>query len=173
MRLKSYCLLMREKLKYTSDASTPAEADEALRRQAAERLVDHLEIATSLVGHCEMMAGKPTGDRLKPVFAAAQLMRANAVIAEALANFVRIERRRRSIIERIQPLDPKKAELNSHLRQKKNICRRGGETLQTAGRGRRTIDPGAPGRRERGGPRGEPPEKSRGKSREIAQGRSR
>jgi hypothetical protein len=30
-----------------------------------------------------------------------------------------IERRRRSIVERIQPPDPRKAELNSHLQQRK------------------------------------------------------
>lgn len=110
---------MREKEKYTSDASTPAEADEALRRLAAERLADHLEIGISLAGHCEMLAGKTKGDRLGPVYAAARLMRANAAVAEALANVAQIERRRRSIVERIQPPDPKKAELNSRLQQEK------------------------------------------------------
>jgi hypothetical protein len=110
---------MREKEKYTSGASAPDEADEALRRRAAERLADHLEIGISLAGHCEMMAGKTTGDRLKPVFAAAQLMRANAVVAEALVNVGQIERRRRSIVERVQTVDSKKAELNSHLQEEK------------------------------------------------------
>ena len=113
---------MREKEKYTSDASTPAEADEALRRLAAERLADHLEIGISLAGHCEMLAGKTKGDRLGPVYAAARLMRANAAVAEALANVAQIERRRRSIVERIQPPDPKKAELNSRLQEEKSAA---------------------------------------------------
>jgi hypothetical protein len=113
---------MREKEKYTSDASTPAEADEALRRLAAERLADHLEIGISLAGHCEMLAGKTKGDRLGPVYAAARLMRANAAVAEALANVAQIERRRRSIVERVQTPDPKKAELNSRLQEEKSAA---------------------------------------------------
>jgi uncharacterized membrane protein YccC len=128
---------MREKLKCTADASTPAEADEALRRLAAERLADHLEIGISLAGHCEMLAGKTKGDRLGPVYAAARLMHANAAVAEALANLARIERRRRSIVERIQPPDRKMAELNSHLQQEKisaeqeaKLCRRLDEVVE-------------------------------------------
>ena len=116
---------MREKEKFTSDASTPPEADEALRRLAAERLADHLEIGISLAEHCEMLAGKTKGDRLGPVYAAARLMRANAAVAEALANVAQIERRRRSIVERIQPPDPKKAELNSRLQQEKISAEQG------------------------------------------------
>jgi hypothetical protein len=113
---------MREKYKYASDASTPAEADEVLRRLAAERLADHLEIGISLAGHCEMLAGKTKGDRLGPVYAAARLMQANAAVAEALVNVAQIERRRRSIVERIQPLEPKKADLNSHFQEKKSTA---------------------------------------------------
>ena len=54
-----------------------------------------------------------------PLYAAARLMQANARIAEALANVAQVERRRRSIHERIQAPDPKQAELNSHLQKEK------------------------------------------------------
>lgn len=115
---------MRDKEKYAADAGTASEpaSDEELRRLAVSRLADHLEIGISLAGHCEMLAGKTTGDRLGPVYAAARLMRANAAVAEALANLAQIERRRRSIVERIQSPDPKQAELNSRLQQEKSAA---------------------------------------------------
>jgi uncharacterized membrane protein YccC len=94
-----------------------ARSDEELRRLAAERLAEHLEMGVSLVARCEHFAELPRGDRLGPLYAAARLMRANAFVAQALANVVQVERRKRSIIERIQPPDPKIAELNANLQR--------------------------------------------------------
>ncbi len=121
---------MREKDRNTSNTSTPAEAEEDLRRRAVERLGDHLEIGISLAEHCEMLAGKLKGDRLGPVYAAARLMRANAAVAEALATLAQIERRRRSIVERIQTPNPKKAELNSRLQEEKSMAEDGLKRIQ-------------------------------------------
>jgi hypothetical protein len=73
----------------------------------------------SLAQLCEDLANKVKGDRLGPIYAAARVMRANAAVAEVLATVGGIERRRRSIVERIQPSDPKKAQLNSLLQKRK------------------------------------------------------
>ena len=93
--------------------------DDELRRIAAERLAEHLEIGASLVARCEHLAGLSKGDRTGPLYAAARLMRADAEIARALATMVGVERRSKSIIERVQPVDPKKAELNSTFQKQK------------------------------------------------------
>ena len=95
-----------------------ARSDEELRRLAAERLSEHLEMGASLVARAEHLAELPKGDRLGPLYAAARLMRANALVAQTLANVVQVERRRRSIVEHIQPPDPKVAELNARLQKK-------------------------------------------------------
>jgi hypothetical protein len=95
-------------------------SDEELRRLAVARLAEHLDVGSSLVLRCEELAMSKHGDRLGPIYAAARLMRANAKIAEALANVAQVERRRRSIIERIQMANPKKAELNCDLEDEKN-----------------------------------------------------
>jgi hypothetical protein len=99
-------------------ASTDAPAssrtdDEDFRRYAVARLADHLEVGVSLAQRCEQLAGVANGDRVAPITAAARLMNANARIAEALATMAQLERRRRSIVERIQPVENKNAELNS------------------------------------------------------------
>lgn len=91
--------------------------DDELRRLAAERLAEHLDIGASLVARCEHLAELPKGDRLGPIYAAARLMRAQALVAQALANVVQVERRQRSIVERIQSPDPKQAELNSKIKK--------------------------------------------------------
>jgi hypothetical protein len=118
-------------------------SDEELRRLAAERLTEHLEMGASLVARCEHLAELPRGDRLGPLYAAARLMRANAFVAQALANVVQVERRKRSIIERIQPPDPKTAELNARLQKqemdsesKLKIWRRMNEIVEQAVRAR-------------------------------------
>jgi len=90
-----------------------------VQQYAVGKLAAHLEIGVTLAHHCEIQAGKAKGDRLGPVYAAARLMRANAAVAEALATVGGIERRRRSIVERIQTPDPKKAQLNSGLQKEK------------------------------------------------------
>ena len=90
-----------------------------VRQYAVDKLAAHLDVGVTLAMHCEMLAGKTKGDRLGPVYAAARLMRANAAVAEALATVGGIERRRRSIVERIQSPDPRAAELNSGLQKEK------------------------------------------------------
>jgi hypothetical protein len=102
----------------SSDApASPRPDDEDLRRYAVARLADHLEVGVSLAQRCEHLAAIPKGDRIAPVIAAARLMNASAAVAEALGTLALVERRRRSIVERIQPPDPKQAELNSRLHQ--------------------------------------------------------
>jgi hypothetical protein len=92
-----------------------AKSDEELRRMAVARLAEHLDIGSSLVTRCEELAQVHRGDRLGPLYAAARLMNANARVALALAQVGQVESRRRSIVERIQPPDPKIAELNSRF----------------------------------------------------------
>src|SRR6185295_17862881 len=74
-----------------------------------ERLAEHLRIGAALVERCQQLAAGRRGDRLGPMHAAARLLQANAKVADALAHVARIERRHRSIVERIQPVrvDPK------------------------------------------------------------------
>ena len=102
----------------SEEEQSAARSDEELRRLAAERLSEHLEMGASLVARAEHLAELPKGDRLGPLYAAARLMRANALIAQTLANVVQVERRQRSIVEHIQPLDPKVAELNARLQKR-------------------------------------------------------
>lgn len=94
-----------------AQVATLARSDDDLRRVAVERLIDHLEIGASLVERCERMASAQRGDRVGPMHAAARLMQANAKVADALAHVAQIERRRRSIIERIQPVQVDNKEL--------------------------------------------------------------
>jgi hypothetical protein len=89
-----------------ADDAEPPYSDEAMRRLAVERLADHLDIATGLMERCEHLAALPKGKRVEPIFAAARLMQANAQVAKALAQMVQVERRQRTIIERIQPPVP-------------------------------------------------------------------
>jgi hypothetical protein len=95
----------------TEDAT--GKSDEELRHFAVARLAEYLDIGASLVARCEHLAELPKGDRLGPIYAAARMMRANAQVASALARVAQVEIRRRSIVERIQPPDPRLAELNS------------------------------------------------------------
>jgi hypothetical protein len=105
--------------KTDNPAQEPALTDEELRRLAAERLAEHLDVGSTLILRCETLSLTTKGDKLGPINAAARLMRANAHVAEVLANVAQVERRRRSIVERIQPPDRKKVELNSHLQNQK------------------------------------------------------
>ncbi len=99
------------------DSGLAPATDEELRRLAVMRLSEHLEVGATLVGRCEQLAMAHRGDRLGPLYAAARLMRANALVAQALAHVAQVEYRQRSIVERIQPPDPKLAELNSRLQR--------------------------------------------------------
>lgn len=94
------------------------ETDDELRRLAGKRLAQHLELGAILVAHCEKLALTAQGDRLGPLYAAARLMRANAQVADTLAHVALVERRRRSIVERIQSPGPETSELNSILQEK-------------------------------------------------------
>jgi len=96
-----------------SDQPAPPRTDDELRRYAAEQLAEHLTIGVDLAARCQNLSLRAESDKVGPINAAARLMQANARIAEALATFAQIERRRRTITERIQPPDKKKDELNS------------------------------------------------------------
>jgi len=91
----------------------PATTDDELRRLAAERLAQHLDMGAALVARCRDLAQAGRGDRLGPLGAAARLLRANAHVAQTLAHVALVERRQRTIIERVQTPDPETAELNS------------------------------------------------------------
>jgi hypothetical protein len=103
----------------SEDTETTPKKPEDVRAFAVDKLAEHLAVGVSLAQLCEDLANKATGDRLGPIYAAARVMRANAAVAEVLATVGGIERRRRSIVERIQPPDPKKAQLNSDLQKRK------------------------------------------------------
>ena len=92
-----------------------ARSDEEFRRLAAERLTEYLEMGASLIARCEHLAELPKGDRLGPLYAAARLMRANALVAQVLANVAQVERRSRRIIEHVQPSVPNLNDSNSIL----------------------------------------------------------
>ena len=98
-----------------ADESALDKSDEELRRLAGKLLADNLDMGASLVARCEHLAELPKGDRLKPIYAAARMTFANARIAQALANLAQVERRQRTIVERIQTPDPKLIELNSRM----------------------------------------------------------
>jgi hypothetical protein len=97
-----------------ADDAEPPYSDEAMRRLAVERLADHLDIATGLMERCEHLAALPKGKRVEPIFAAARLMQADAQVAKALAQMAQVERRQRTIIERIQPPVPVSTDSNSN-----------------------------------------------------------
>ncbi|MGZ5937797.1 MAG: hypothetical protein ACXWLK_10425 [Rhizomicrobium sp.] len=100
----------------------PRPDDDALRRLAVERLADHLDIGASLIERCETLAFAQRGDRLGPIYAAARLMRAQAHVADALAHVAQVERRRRSIVERIQPVPPKPGDLIPKLTREEALA---------------------------------------------------
>ena len=97
----------------------PVLSDDARRSEAVHHLADNLEIGSSLIARCEEFALKSRDAHFAPMHAAARLMTASAKLADAFSNVARVERRRRSIIERIEPIDPKQRELNE--RNKKNL----------------------------------------------------
>lgn len=99
------------------DQPAPPRTDDELRRYAAERLADHLTLGVDLASRCEHLSMQAKRDKVGPLNAAARLMQANARIADALARMAYVERRSRSIGERIQPIDLKQAELNWKLQR--------------------------------------------------------
>jgi len=99
---------------------TRLSSDDALRREAVQHLADNLEIGSSLIARCEEFALKSRDDHLAPMHAAARLMQASAKLADSLSNVAQVERRRRSIVELIEPIDPQQRELNE--RKRKNLA---------------------------------------------------
>ena len=91
----------------TDDPPAAPRPDDELRRLAAVRLADHLDRTTSLIQRCEELALRRKGDKLGPIDAAARLMRANAVVASALARVAQVESRHRSVVETVAKPDPK------------------------------------------------------------------
>ena len=97
----------------------PAEnPDEVLRRHAGKRLAEYLDVGIGLATECQRLASAKSRDHLGPITAAARLFNSNARVAQALASVALVERRQRTIIERIQPPKPDKAELNSQNERK-------------------------------------------------------
>ena len=88
-------------------------SDDDLRRVTAAQLARHLDMGAELVARCQALAQVARGDRLGPLTAAARLMRANAHVAQTLAHVALVERRQRTIVERIQGPASNSAELNS------------------------------------------------------------
>ncbi len=100
-------------------AAQPVEnPDEALRRLAGKRLAEYLNIGVGLATECSRLASGKSRDHLGPITAAARLFNSNARVAQALALVALVERRQRTIIERIQPPKPDAAELNSRNAEK-------------------------------------------------------
>jgi hypothetical protein len=87
-------------------AAPPSEdapmSDDAVRREAVARLSENLSLSTDLLAWCERTIGVPKGRRTDALFAASRVMNASAHIAKALAELTQVERRRRTIIERIE-----------------------------------------------------------------------
>jgi hypothetical protein len=99
----------------TDASATPPESDDDFRRHAIARLAENLDLGADLLARCEHFANLPKGNRLNAVFAAARLMNANAAAAKALAQLAQVERRQRTIVERIQPSAPVLNDSNSIL----------------------------------------------------------
>ncbi|MDE1940338.1 MAG: hypothetical protein KGI68_15055 [Alphaproteobacteria bacterium] len=76
------------------------------RRHTVDRLSKHLDINLDLAGLCRHLAAVPKKGRSEAVFAAARLTQANAQLARAMAELLQVERRHRTIIERIQTPAP-------------------------------------------------------------------
>lgn len=93
-------------------------SDEELRRLCAARLAEQLDLGSSLVQRCEHLAALPKGDRAKSLFAAARLIGAGAQAAKAFADVAQVERRRRTIVEHIQPPVTRSNDSNSSLQGK-------------------------------------------------------
>jgi hypothetical protein len=103
----------------TSPEDSPPAAhdpDVAIRRLATRHLAANVKIGAGLVAHCrQMVHDAGNGDHLGPLSAAARLINSNARMAHALGLIALVERRNRTIIERIQP---PKSELNSENEKK-------------------------------------------------------
>ncbi len=104
----------------SADEENTSEKLPDIRQCAADKLAEHLAVGVSLAQLCEGLANKVKVDRLGPIYAAARVMRANASVAEVPATVAGIERRRRSIVDRVQAPKPEPGELNSGLEKIKS-----------------------------------------------------
>ena len=93
-------------------APAPQSRDEIKRQSAVDTLAEMLAASMEMLARCQGQANASRGDRLGPVYAAAQLLHANANIARALAHVGCVETRHRSIVERVQPPESQKPEFN-------------------------------------------------------------
>ncbi|MBU6299413.1 MAG: hypothetical protein KGJ79_05220 [Alphaproteobacteria bacterium] len=80
--------------------------DNTERRRVVDRLSEQLDINVGLAGVCEHLAALPKKGRTEAVYAAARLTQANAQLAKAMAQLLQVERRQRTIVERIQTPAP-------------------------------------------------------------------
>lgn len=96
------------------DPPPPLTEDEK-RQQSADRLLSQLDVVTDLTRHCQHMASIPANDRIAPVYAAARLMTATALVAKALGTLTHTETRHRQIIEQAEPLAAQKPYSNAKL----------------------------------------------------------
>lgn len=95
----------------SANGQTELPFDERLRRQAVEQLADYLALGGGFIAFCKQVSQDATVDKTATIHAAARLMRASAHVANAFATVAQIERRRRSIVERIERGNPKQQEL--------------------------------------------------------------
>lgn len=77
-------------------------ADEALRRHAAARLSELLDVGAEMARYCELHLGGNKAKRFEAVHAMARLMQASSAIGNSAAHLTQAERRSRKIIERVQ-----------------------------------------------------------------------
>ncbi len=108
----------------SADEENTSEKLPDIRQFAADKLAEHLAVGVSLAQLCEALANKVKGDRLGPIYAAARVMRANASVAEVLATVAGIERRRRSIVERVQAPKPRTGRIEFRFGENKIAGRR-------------------------------------------------
>lgn len=93
----------------------PPEDD--IGRAVAEELRGQFGSSRRLIARCENLAAAQRGDRVRAIFAAANLLRASAHMANSVARVAKIETRHRSISEVSQPLRSPEDELNSKKRE--------------------------------------------------------
>ena len=86
---------------------------EEQRRYASARLLQQLDVMSSLTEHCERLAAIPKNDRLAAVAIAARAVNASAHAAKAIAEITEVEHRHRRIVEVVQASPPQIPHSNS------------------------------------------------------------
>ena len=81
--------------------------DDTQRRRVADRLSVQLDLGVDLASVCELLAGPANKKgRIEAVYAAARLAQANAQLGRSIAHLLQVERRQKTIVERIQQPTP-------------------------------------------------------------------